>query len=183
MLLERGRVVDVDTPTKIARLYNQTNFRQLRIETGATPEEIPPETPVAAVRDARFCTNDGETAFTSNRGEACTVRMDVHFNAAAEDPIFSVSLLNETGHPAFITNTQVLHIDTGSFAADSDAQIDLRFDNWLAPGRYQLVASVARAGLGADIFDAHMSNSLLVISDAAGGGFADLPHTLRIERR
>jgi hypothetical protein len=57
----------------------------------------------------------------------------------------------------------------------------LRFENWLAPGRYRLTASVARAGFGADVFDAHMSNSIIVLSDRAGGGIADLPHTLEIE--
>ena len=56
------------------------------------------------------------------------------------------------------------------------------FENWLAPGRYRLFATVARAGLGADVFDAHVSSSIIVLADRPGGGMADLPHTVRDRR-
>jgi hypothetical protein len=109
--------------------------------------------------------------------------MEVHFAEELVDPIFSISLLNESGQPVFISNTDAQRMDTGRFAAGTEATVDLRFDNWLAPGRYRLIATVARAGLGADIFDAHMTNSIIVLGDKPAGGITDLPHTLGIERR
>jgi ABC-type polysaccharide/polyol phosphate transport system ATPase subunit len=183
MLLERGRVVDIGSPNSIARQYNQQNFRRTREEFGASATEIPPENPIASVVDAVFETTDGRHAVTTNQGERCTVRMDVHFNTALENPSFSIALLNESGHPAFVTNTDVQRITTGCFAAGADVSIKLQFDNWLAPGRYRLIASVARAGFGADVIDAHLSNSIIVLADKAGGGLIDLPHTLEVERR
>jgi ABC-type polysaccharide/polyol phosphate transport system ATPase subunit len=183
MLLEYGRVVDVGDPTSIARQYNQHNFRRSRLESGAPQHEIPPENPPAEVLNARFETGTGEVAVTSTQGESCLVRMEVRFAEDLENPIFAITLLNEAGQPVFITNTDSQHISTGKFAAGTEATIDMRFDNWLAPGRYRLVATVARAGLGADIFDAHMINSIIVIGDKPGGGITDLPHTLGIERR
>jgi ABC-type polysaccharide/polyol phosphate transport system ATPase subunit len=183
MLLEYGRVVDVGDPTSIARQYNQHNFRRSRLESGAPQHEIPPENPPAEVLNARFETGTGEVAVTSTQGESCLVRMEVRFAEDLENPIFAITLLNEAGQPVFITNTDSQHISTGKFAAGTEATIDMRFDNWLAPGRYRLVATVARAGLGADIFDAHMINSIIVIGDKPGGGITDLPHTLEIERR
>jgi ABC-type polysaccharide/polyol phosphate transport system ATPase subunit len=182
MLLERGRVVDIGSPNSIARQYNQQNFRRTRQEFGTSDADIPPPNPSASVVDAVFVTSSGEHAVTANQGESCTVRMDVHFNAELENPSFSIALLNESGHPAFATNTDVQRITTGLFAAGTDVSVKLHFDNWLAPGRYRLIASVARAGLGADVIDAHMSNSIIVLADRAGGGLIDLPHTLEIER-
>ena len=41
---------------------------------------------------------------------------------------------------------------------------------------------MSRAGFGADVFDAHLTNSIIVLAENPGGGWADLPHTLEIER-
>jgi ABC-type polysaccharide/polyol phosphate transport system ATPase subunit len=183
MLLEHGRMVDIGDPTSIARQYNQHNFRRARLESGAPEDEIPPENPPAEVLNAWFESATGEVALTSAQGESCLVRMEVRFAEELVDPIFSISLLNESGQPVFISNTDAQRIDTGRFAAGTEATVDLRFENWLAPGRYRLIATVARAGLGADIFDAHMTNSIIVLGDKPAGGITDLPHTLGIERR
>lgn len=182
MLLEHGRVVDIADPASIARQYNQHNFRRTRQELGAAESELPPENPAAQVLNAYFESTPGETALTSTQGETCTVRMEVAFREELVDPIFAVILLNEAGQPVFTTNTDTQRIATGRFDAGSNATVALHFDNWLAPGRYRLTASVARAGLGADIFDAHMTNSIIVLADKPGGGLADFPHTLKIER-
>jgi hypothetical protein len=74
-------------------------------------------------------------------------------------------------------------VDTGRFSAGTTAAVRVSFENHLAPGRYRLFATVARAGLGADVFDAHISSSLIVIPLLPGGGMADLPHGFEIERR
>jgi ABC-type polysaccharide/polyol phosphate transport system ATPase subunit len=182
MLLEHGRVVDIGAPESIARQYNKENFRRTRQEYGASEEEIPPENPDAAVLNAWFESSDGEIAVTAMQGEPLSVRMRVRFASDVEDPIFAMILINEAGHPVFVTNTDAQRITTGRFAAGTEATVALRFDNWLAPGRYRLTATIARAGLGADIVDAHMTNSIIVLADRPGGGMTDLPHTLQIER-
>lgn len=183
MLLERGRVVDISEPASIARQYNQHNFRRARIDSGAPAEQIPPENPAARVRNAWFESAAGETVVATNQGEPLAVRMDIRFVEDLEDPIFAITLLNEQSQPAFSTNTVVQGISTGRFPAGTDASVILRLENWLSPGRYRLTASVARAGTGSDVLDAHLTNSIIVHSNRAGGGLADLPHTLAIERR
>jgi ABC-type multidrug transport system ATPase subunit len=182
MLLERGRIVEIGSPSEIARHYNQHNFRRSRQEGGAAPSEIPPENPAARVLNAVFETADGEPAVVANQGESLVVRMELSFAETIQDPIFAVHMLNESGHPVFSTNTVVQRIDTGTFEAGTQARLRLSFENWLSPGRYQLNASVARAGLGADVIDAHLTNSIIVVSDRAGGGITDLPHSYQIER-
>ena len=100
-----------------------------------------------------------------------------------EDPIFSVSLQSEAGHYLFVASTDTSRVETGRFPAGTTASVRLSFENHLAPGRYHLFATVARAGLGADVFDAHISSSLIVLPTRPGGGLADLPHEFEIERR
>ncbi|MHB1567579.1 MAG: ABC transporter ATP-binding protein [Solirubrobacteraceae bacterium] len=183
MLIERGQVVDIGAPSSIARQYNQHNFRLTRQEAGLPESEIPPENPPVRVLDAVFESDENEPAVTALQGHPCTVRMELQFAEPVSRPIFSIALLDEAGHVAFATNTHIQQIDTGLFDPGTRASVRIMFQNYLSPGRYKLVASVAREGLGADIYDAHHTNSIIVIPDGpAGGGYADLPHTLTIER-
>ena len=183
MLLERGRVVDIGEPASIARQYNTLNFARMREDA---TQFGGPETllgaPVAEVVGARF-ELDGEQQFETLQGSACWVRIDVHFHADALDPIFAIALTNERGVTAFAASTQLTHGPTGHFTADQTAVIKLVFDNWLAPGRYRLMASVARPGAQVDPYDARQDiSSIVVHATRSAGGAVDLPHAFEITR-
>src|SRR5207248_2067446 len=184
MLLERGRVLDIGQPSSIARQYNEQNFRRMRQEAAdlGGPETLL-DTPVAKLLSARFECDDGEQQFEMLQGEPCCIRLEVYFHADATDPIFAVALHNDRGNTAFAASTQLTHGATGQFAAGATAHVRLRFDNWLAPGRYRLMASVARAGAQVDAYDVRQDiSSVIVHASQSGGGAVDLPHTFEIAR-
>ena len=122
MLLERGCVVDIGEPASIARQYNHHNFQRTRQE--AVASKSPPETShtdsVAEVLNAWFESAAGEVVVTADQGVQCSVRMDVRFLTEVENPIFAITLLNETGHPVFVTSSDAQRIATGRFEAGSD---------------------------------------------------------------
>jgi hypothetical protein len=63
------------------------------------------------------------------------------------------------------------------------AVIRTRFENWLAPGRYRLTASVTADGLGANAYDLRNDlTTIIVHAGKSGGGAVDLPHTFEIDR-
>jgi ABC-type polysaccharide/polyol phosphate transport system ATPase subunit len=184
MLLDGGRVVDIGEPASISRQYNQLNFATLRQQVGGDVQTAVSDKPrVAQVLNTWFEAPRGNLTTSAPQGVDCDVRMDVQFLTEIEDPIFSISFQNEAGHYVFIASTDTSQVVTGNFRAGETASVRLRFDNLLAPGRYRLFATVARAGLGADVLDAHISNSLIVLPTTPGGGMADLPHDFDIERR
>jgi ABC-type polysaccharide/polyol phosphate transport system ATPase subunit len=184
MLIEKGQVLDIGDPSSIARQYNQINFTSLRRDAASSEAVIPeaPEQHEAEVLNAWFESPDGGIALTAKQGESCTVRVDVRFHAPVETPIFSIALQNESSQTVFATNTDAQRVPTGRFEPGAETSVRIRFDNRLAPGRYRLFATVARAGLGADVFDAHVSNSIVVLADRPGGGIADLEHTIELNR-
>jgi ABC-type polysaccharide/polyol phosphate transport system ATPase subunit len=183
LLLERGRVVDIGSPPEIARQYNALNFKRVRQEARESGgPEILRRAPVAEVMNAVFEDASGDVAVTVQQGESCCIRMDVRFHADAENPIFAISLRNELGNVVFATSTYVDGALTGLFKTGETAVIRFRFENWLGPGRHRLVATVAREGMGADLFDLHADSSMIVLATRTGGGSADLPHTVEIER-
>jgi ABC-type polysaccharide/polyol phosphate transport system ATPase subunit len=183
MLLDAGRVIDIADPQSIARQYNQLNFAMIRQQPGESPSEAVTGPRVAQVLNAWFEYPRGNLTTSAPQGETCDVCMDVQFMEDVEDPIFSISLQSEAGHYLFVASTDTSRVPTGRFAAGTTAAVRLSFDNHLAPGRYRLFATAARAGLGADVLDAHISSSLIVIPTQVGGGLADLPHEFEIERR
>jgi ABC-type polysaccharide/polyol phosphate transport system ATPase subunit len=182
MLLERGRVVDIGAPASIARQYNELNFRRMRreaVELGG-PETLK-EAPVAELRGARFEGIDGEPRLEILQGEVCFAELDVYFHADAVDPIFAIALQNDRGGTAFAASTQLTYGATGRFRGGSTAVVRVRFDIWLAPGRYRLMASVARDGAQVDAYDARQDiSSIIVHANRSGGGAVDLPHSFEI---
>jgi hypothetical protein len=109
--------------------------------------------------------------------------MEVRFHAETTDPLFAIALRDELGTTSFATSTQLHHGPTGRFDAGDVAGIRLDFENWLAPGRYSLTASVSRDGLGADAFDLREDVSSIIVHAAlSGGGAVDLPHRFSIDR-
>ena len=184
MLLERGRVVDIGAPASIARQYNELNFRRMRQDAAdhGGPETLT-STPVAELRGARFESEDGSPQLEIEQGQPLHARLDVYFHAESVDPIFAIALHNERGTTAFAASTQLTHGPTGTFRARSTASILIRFENWLGPGRYRLLASVAREGATVDAYDARQDIASIVIHAArSGGGAVDLPHTFEIIR-
>jgi ABC-type polysaccharide/polyol phosphate transport system ATPase subunit len=184
MLMDRGRMIDIGPPASIARQYNELNFRRVREEARA---EGGPETlkrpPVAELTSAVFESLSREPLVAMAQGDPCLVRLDVHFHERTENPIFSIALRNDLGLTSFAASTQLEHGPTGSFEAGEEAVVRVRFDNWLAPGRYSLSASLSRDGLGADAYDLRDGiSSIIVHSSRAGGGAADLPHSFEIDR-
>jgi ABC-2 type transport system ATP-binding protein len=184
LLLERGRVVSVGEPVEVARRYNELNFHRMRreaIEFGGPQTMRDP--PIAEVTSARFELIPGSPKFESLQGEPHWARIEVYFHADAEDPIFAIALQDEKGRTAFAASTQLSHGPTGKFQAGGTAVVWVRFENYLAPGRYRLMASVAREGEQVDAYDARQEiSSLIVYALQSGGGAVDLPHRFEIER-
>ena len=59
----------------------------------------------------------------------------------------------------------------------------MRFENWLAPNRYTMSPSVARAGAGADVLDLREDLAAVVVHGTrVTGGIADVPHDFNVER-
>ncbi len=185
MLMERGRMIDIGATETIVRKYNELNFRRVRQEAAEVggPEALR-RAPVAELLNVAFRDPDGGRLFSMRQGELCTVALQIQFHADVTDPVFAIALRNDLGHTAFATSTKLQQAPTGSFHAGEQAEVVVEFENWLAPGRYRLTASITRSGVGADAYDLREDiSSIIVHSSSSGGGAVDLPHRFEIQRR
>jgi ABC-type polysaccharide/polyol phosphate transport system ATPase subunit len=180
MLMERGAMLEIGTPERIARRYNELNFGTLvhRPGDGRFGDQAEAE-----IKEAWFEDDDGQRVQNVEQGQPVAMCMEVTFHAPLEDPIFAFNLLNEPRHTVFATTSEWSDGPSGRFAAGETVVVRVRFDNWLAPMRYTFTPSVARAGLGADALDLREDLATMVVHGRrTTGGLADVPHQFRIDR-
>ena len=184
-LLERGRVVQTGQPAAIAHRYNELNYSLVRSEARQShgPAALR-RAPVAAIIDAGYETPAREPLVALRQRERCCARARIHFHAAVENPTFALALMDDAGQVAFATNSALTLGPSGAFQAGERAEVRCQFENFLPPGRYRLVVSVtAKDGSAAEAYDLREDiASIIVYSEAVGGGAMDLPHSLKIER-
>jgi ABC-type polysaccharide/polyol phosphate transport system ATPase subunit len=185
MLLDHGRMIDIGDPATVARHYTDVNFRAVRehVEQFGGPATMR-GTPVAQVRDARFESEGGTTVHEAIQGDPLCIRLEVHFHAEVEDPVFTLELRNSSRVTAFAVNSAISHGPLGRIGAGTTVVLRLRFENSLAPGPYGLTTSVGH--LEDEVMHPYDARegiaSILVHATSSGGGVADLPHTVTISR-
>ncbi|HEX6389092.1 MAG TPA: ABC transporter ATP-binding protein [Solirubrobacteraceae bacterium] len=180
VLIERGDVLELGEPHDIARAYNELNFGRLVHE--APEGGRYGDHQACEILEAWF-EHEGERVTEVEQGTRVAIVCRVRFHDVVEEPVFGFSLRNDVGHTIFTTNTEWNTTATGTYAAGDEVVVRVEIDNVLAPTKYELTPSVARAGLGADALDLREDLAGLYVHGAgASGGIVDLPHTFTLER-
>jgi len=178
MLLERGHVIDIADPEGISRSYNELNFGRIRVGKDGVKRKAGPggsaEITLAWIENAA-----GERVGASAQGDPCVVAFEVKVNEELKEPVLSIAVLDEARNLVFSTYED----RPGTFAAGSTVVVRLRFENWLAAGRYTFTAGVARSGPGADMIDIRKDiTSVVVHTTRPAGGAVNLPHEFSVSR-
>jgi ABC-type polysaccharide/polyol phosphate transport system ATPase subunit len=179
MLLEEGRILEIGPPDEIARRYSEVNFGK------ATPDGSLPAGMLGSeawVRTVHCEDEAGERLISQQRGERCTVVMEVEFATALDDPVFAVVFRNDVRHIIFVATT-LLHGPTGHYDAGERVTVRLSFENRLAPSRYTLSPTIGTWDPDYRLIDEKEDvSSLIVDAHSTSGGVVDIPTTLEITR-
>jgi len=178
MLIERGEVVSIDEPAKIARQYNQLNFGRI-VHADVEGERSGDQS--AEIRAAWFEDIGFQRQAAVPQGEFVHVCVEIAFHEDMEDPIFGWVLRNDSGLAAMVSTTHIHNRHTGSFKAGDSIVARTGFAMRLAGNRYTLSPSVARRGVGSDVVDVREDMvTLLVHSSHITGGVVDLEQSFEI---
>jgi ABC-type polysaccharide/polyol phosphate transport system ATPase subunit len=180
MLIERGELVTIDAPDKVARRYNQLNFGRIvhaDVEGERQGDHVAAEITAAWFEDSGL---RRQTAMP--QGEFCIVCIEVTFHEDMQDPIFAWGLTNEAGLRVMNSTTFYDHPRTGHFKAGQTVVARTGFALRIAGNRYTLSPSVAYRGAGSDVVDVREDLvTLLVHSSRITGGVVDLEQSFNIE--
>ena len=177
MLLDRGEILAIGEPPLIAREYNRLNVehtaQQLDGSSGGDMRGA------AEIVRAWAENAAGEPVGSLAQGEACGVCVEVAMHEPVDDPVFTVTLRDETHRVVFATSSQWDRGPTGAYGRGERAVVRVRFENWLSPGRYTVSSSVTRAG-GQTLAAREAIATMMVYGTRDTGGVVDLPHEFEV---
>lgn len=185
MLLERGDVVEVGEPDRVAARYLELNFNRGDIDAPHDESESSRYGDRRAeIVEAWFEDEGGERVQTLPGGGGRAVFcFRARFGAAVVDPLFGVVLADDRGTVVFEASN-LLRGSSGSFAAGDEPTIRIGFDNVLSSGRYEATPAIAHGGSGAAWIDRRERFATVVVTAArATDAVLDLPFELEIQRK
>ncbi|MCW2986683.1 MAG: transporter related protein, partial [Conexibacter sp.] len=165
MVMENGKVVQVGDVDAVADKYLQLNFSEearaevaggdgpVEVTTGAEDgETVRAGDGRAEILEAWVEDGTGARLEVAPAGAPTAVCFRVRFDADVQDPVFSVGLDDSQGNSLFGA-TNAYDEPSGTFAAGSEHIVHVSFQNFLAPDRYAISASVAPDGHGLRFHD------------------------------
>ena len=178
VLLDRGETLAIGDPPSIARRYNRLNFEHAAESLEVTPSGG--DHKAVEIGRAWFETAAGEPVTALAQGEVCCACVEVTARRPLDDPTFTLQLRDESHRVVFATSSQWDHGPTGRYLPGQRAVVRVRFENWLAPGRYAASSSVSR-GPGAMLGMRDDMATLAVYGTRNTGGVVDLPHDFEVQ--
>jgi ABC-type polysaccharide/polyol phosphate transport system ATPase subunit len=185
MLLERGAVVDLGDPDRVAARSNELNFSVGARDAAAhaAGEGDRSGDGRAEIVEAWFESAEGERVSVLPMGGRCAFAARVRFTAAVDDPLFGVVLQNDHRDVILAASNLWTEPHSGRFAPGEEVLYRIAFDNRLVPGRYHATPAVARQGIGIAWLDRRERMTSLLVSGAAQtDAVVDLPYEISFQR-
>ncbi len=180
ILLERGCVVEIGEPSRVANRYLEVNFDQ--IEEDHSREEGRYGDGRAEILDAWFEDAAGARATALPAREPCAACFSVRFREAVADPLFGLVLADDRAHPVFEASN-AYDGASGSYAAGDEETVRVRFDCLLSSGRYDLTPAIARGGGGVAWIDRRERFASVVVTGVRNtDAVLDVPFAMEFHR-
>ncbi|HYZ28355.1 MAG TPA: ABC transporter ATP-binding protein [Thermoleophilaceae bacterium] len=186
MLLERGRVVDIGEPNRIANEYLDVNFQQEKASEHEAKAEREPDRfgdQRAEIAESWFEDEHGMRTSQLHSGRRCSFAARVRFNEPIDDPLFGFVLQNSQKTTVMQASTLDQGRATGSFAAGDEIEFRISFDNVFAPDRYFATPAIARGGGMIAWIDRRERHASVVVTGTRDtDAVVDIPFQVEIER-
>jgi energy-coupling factor transporter ATP-binding protein EcfA2 len=181
MLLERGTIVELGEPDRVASRYLELNFNRGDVE--ATREDAEAGRygdRSGEIVEAWFESEAGERVQTIPSGGRLAICFRARFNETVGDPLFGVVLADDRGTPVFEASN-VLDGPSGTFEAGQETVVRIAFENVLSSGRYEVTPAIAHGGSGVAWIDRRERFASVVVTAARStDAVLDVPFDLRV---
>jgi ABC-type polysaccharide/polyol phosphate transport system ATPase subunit len=181
LLLDNGRVIDIDRPQVVIREYDQLNREReegRQVQAWSGKDRIGDGS--AEIVDAWFEGEDGSRTSVLRRGELVSFRFQVKFRTDMESPLLGFNVRDDNQIMVLNVSDRWRGVDTGTVCAGESRTFVARFCNWLSAGRHYATPFVTSADAlqWADVRERYVK--VEVESPLATGALVDLPQEIEI---
>jgi len=179
MLLERGEMVEIGDPERVARLYDQLNFGHLEAKQEDKGRHGDGS---ALIVDAWAADELGERTSTIERNRECSIHAVVEFQERAVDPVVGLTVNGQ--HVRFLFKTSSLRVteSSGSYEPGERVELSARFRVPFAPGRYDVTPWVSHGRGDRQLMDHREALvPVTVIGDRYDAGVVEIEHETEFE--
>lgn len=148
ILLEHGRVYAEGAPRDVLEVYNERLAGPVASVGACVREQLSTTTAPrrsgncgALIRSVAFLGGDGGDRRAFISGEKVTVRVEVCFLTAVDNPTVGILIRDRLGHDVYGTNTHLLEVASGSFAAGETLVVSFAMRLELGAGEYELTVA------------------------------------------
>ncbi len=137
----------------------------------------------AAIVDCWIEDETGERTDQITHGRPASVRMEIEWRPAAENPHFGFMVSDEGGRGVLAIASESTVRATGAFEAGETLTVNVAFDCLLANGSYSISPEVRHGTTERRLMD-HRENaaSFHVAGAPPSGGMVELPHAMSFSR-
>jgi ABC-type polysaccharide/polyol phosphate transport system ATPase subunit len=135
----------------------------------------------AEILEAWFEDEHGGRAELLHAGRPCTFAARVRFDEDVENPLFRIDVINTRRDHLFCASNAWSEPRLGLFKAGETVSFRVRFENVLAPDRYEVTPGVARHG-GAWIDRCERMLSIVVAGTRRSDALVELPYEFVVQR-
>jgi ABC-2 type transport system ATP-binding protein len=184
MLLERGNVVELGEPDRVAARYLELNFNHGDVEASREDADAGRYGDRRAeIVETWFEDEAGERVTTIPGGARLALCFRARFHEELVDPLLGVVIADDQRTPVF-EGSNLLRGPAGTFAAGEQATVRIAFDNVLSSGRYEATPAIAHSGSGAAWIDRRERMASVVVTAARStDAVLDVPFDLEVFAR
>jgi ABC-type polysaccharide/polyol phosphate transport system ATPase subunit len=146
IFLLNGRIEAEGSPKHVIDKYIGVVLeRQKAFEQQAQPAHLPASyrhgDGTSQVVEALLIGAGGMPCGAISSGERVTIRIRAVLRERRDDPMVGILIRNRVGMDIYGTNTRIEQIDTGTFEAGDELEVDFTFECWLTPQQYTVTVA------------------------------------------
>jgi ABC-2 type transport system ATP-binding protein len=145
ILIDQGQIISEGDPNKVTAQYNELNLQHLDEKAEKKPEKKPAghddKNKQMSIKYMRLETNGQKTHAITPKDELEFV-VECVANENIKEPVFGVTLKDQTGKPVFATNTKAKNMSTGTISKGQAVKVRFTIENIYSDGNYYLVPAI-----------------------------------------
>jgi lipopolysaccharide transport system ATP-binding protein len=143
--LDAGKLLQRGAPSEVLDAYRESIAAKVRAWGATLKSPLLPATRRgdgrAEILSLETLDAAGNPAAVLRSGEKVTVRVEVRYHDAVEEPVIGIMIRTRIGLEVYGTNTELEKVTTGTYAAGQHMRIEFGFSCDLCPGEYTITAA------------------------------------------